>query len=54
MEYATVEITGNRAKVTDAKPLTSGTVGAVVAFSFDESWDGMTKTLVWRGSGVTI
>ena len=53
MNYATIKISGIRAEVFERKPITSGTIGATVAFEFDETWDGMAKTLVWRGSGVT-
>lgn len=54
MNYASILVSGNVAKVRDRKVLTSGTIGAEVVFTFDESWDGMDKTLVWKGSGVTL
>lgn len=53
MEIAKIAISGNQAAVFMRNPITSGTIGATVSFEFDESWEGMTKTLVWRGSGVT-
>ena len=54
MKYAIVTISGSRATAKIHAPIVAGTVGGTVSFQFDESWDGMTKTLVWRGSGVTV
>ena len=39
---------------TDGDPITTGSVGYPVNFVFDEAWDGLTKTAVFRGSGQTI
>lgn len=54
MNYASILVSGNVAKVRDRKAITSGTIGAEVVFNFDERWDGMDKTLVWKGSGVIV
>lgn len=54
MEIAVVSISENQAIVTEKKPITSGTVGAFATFNFDHTWDGMDRTIVWRGSGRTI
>lgn len=53
MEIATIAISSNLAKVMEQNCITSGTIGARVCVIFDETWDGMAKTYVWRGSGVT-
>lgn len=53
MEIAKVQITGNIAKVLSRKPIVSGTIGATGSFVYDESWEGMDKTLVWSAGGVT-
>ena len=54
MNYATIEVSGNTLRVTPENILTTGAVGGTVTLHFDESWSGFTKTLVWRGSGVTV
>lgn len=36
------------------EPITSGSVGMRVGFSFSESWDGLAKVAVFRGSGQSI
>ena len=54
MNFAVIEISGNMARVVENKPITSGTVGGTVSLQFDENWDGLSKTIVWRGSGRTI
>lgn len=38
----------------DGDPITTGSVGYPVSFIFDEAWDGMTKTAVFRGSGQKV
>ena len=38
----------------DGDPITTGSVGYAVNFSFDEAWEGLTKTVVFRGSGTKI
>lgn len=54
MQIAKVSVSGNRAEAGPLEMITAGTIGATVAFEFDETWDGMLKTLVWRGCGRTI
>ena len=54
MNDTTVVISGNRACVVERSSVTAGTVGGRVTFNFDKSWDGFAKTLVWKGSGVTL
>lgn len=54
MNDTTVVISGNHACVVDRSTVTAGTVGGRVTFTFDKTWDGMEKTLVWKGSGVTL
>ncbi|MBP3478083.1 MAG: hypothetical protein J6K03_01200 [Oscillospiraceae bacterium] len=48
MQVAKVLISENRATVQDLKMITSGTVGATVAFEFDETWDGWTRGYLFR------
>lgn len=48
MQVAKVLISENRATVQDLKMITSGTVGATVAFEFDETWDGWTRSYLFR------
>lgn len=54
-------MTNIKAVVTGAKialelegTLTAGMVGVPVAFSFDESWEGLSKTAVFRAGGLTM
>ena len=54
MEHAIIQIYANQAAVTSLLPITAGTVGAQVVLHFDSAWDGYQKTLVWRGSGITV
>lgn len=35
----------------DPDPITTGSVGYPVIFSFDKSWDGLIKTAIFRASG---
>ena len=49
MEIIKLRIRGNMAEVTDAPAvITSGTVGLPVEFIFDDRWDGLSKTAVFR------
>lgn len=48
MKEITIHITGNQATVTQNQALVAGSVGLPVAFMFDESWDGMEKTVLFR------
>lgn len=54
MEYARIKVSGSSAEPTVCKPIVAGTIGGTVSFQFDESWDGLIKTLVWRGNGITV
>ena len=54
-------MTNIKAVVTGAKialelegTLTAGMVGVPVTFSFDESWEGLSKTAVFRAGGLTM
>jgi lysophospholipase L1-like esterase len=53
MNIAKVGIHHNFAQATDCQPITSGMIGATVSFSFDSTWDGYSKTYVWRAGDVT-
>lgn len=54
MDCIKIEVTGNIARVTDRPSrITSGTVGLPIEFTFDEQWEGLSKTAVFRGSGIT-
>ena len=52
MEIAKVAISNNVAQVLYKRCITAGMIGATVAVIFDETWDGMAKTFVWRGNGI--
>lgn len=49
-----VYISGNRAEVIEREPLTSGTVGKVISFTFTEDWRLLIKYAVFEGSGRRI
>jgi hypothetical protein len=51
MEPIKICVVGASAKVTYAPTVTSGTVGLPVEFTFDSSWDGLTKTAVFEAGG---
>lgn len=53
MLHISVKVSGASIEVSASEPLTSGTVGATASFSFDDTWDGLTKTAVFRSGGVT-
>ena len=54
MDVIRIEVTGNIARVTERPArITSGTVGLPIEFTFDEPWEGLAKTAVFRGSGIT-
>ena len=53
MELAKIAISGNQARALETGCITSGTIGATVGVQFDETWDGMAKTYVWRRGNVT-
>lgn len=48
MTIMDITVTGLDARVTKLPTLTSGTVGAMVRFTFDEVWEGYHKTAVFR------
>lgn len=54
MNYANIQVSGNTLQITPQAVLTTGTVGGGVQLSFDEGWETFHKTLIWRGSGVTV
>lgn len=49
----TVSVRRTRAGITRQTPLTTGLVGAAVEFLFDATWQGLTKTAVFRCGDVT-
>ena len=48
MLISKISVNGVRANATKLGTLTSGRVGAKVQFSFDSSWEGLSKTAVFR------
>ena len=48
MKPIKITVTGANALVTEKPAITSGTVGLPVEFTFDEAWDGLSKTAVFR------
>lgn len=52
MNVGTVYVKDNGAVAADLRVITSGMVGATVRFVFDSSWDGYSKTLVWKAGDV--
>ena len=54
MQTMKISVTGNTAAVTCLTPVTAGTVGMPVEFTFDESWAGLTKTAVFRAGERTM
>lgn len=53
MEVAKILVTDVCTRVLKSKKITSGMIGATVSFVFDDTWDGLTKTVVYRCGGVT-
>lgn len=53
MQTILIQVTGNQAVVTTRQPLVAGTVGMMVEFSFDEHWQNLQKTAVFRCDGIT-
>ncbi len=53
MEAIKITVIGNQAHSIGSPVLTSGTVGQPVEFMFDEAWEGLTKTAVFRVGGLT-
>lgn len=54
MTSITVEVTGAHAQASSSGLLTSGMVGVPVTFIFDEVWDGLIKTALFRAGGTTV
>lgn len=54
MEPIEMKVSGSAAVVTREQPVVSGTVGLPVKFSFDESWQGLEKTAVFRVNGTVM
>lgn len=52
MEVAKIRVHENCAVVIQRKTVTSGMVGATVSFEFDESWEGLTRTAVYKCGGI--
>ena len=48
MKPIKITVTGSNARVTEKPVITSGTVGLPVEFTFDEAWEGLSKTAVFR------
>ena len=54
MDGIKIDVIGNVARVIERPArITAGTVGLPIEFTFDEQWDGLSKTAVFRGSGTT-
>lgn len=51
MEAIQVWVKGSTAGVTKGQPIVSGTVGLPVEFTFDETWNELEKTAVFRVNG---
>lgn len=49
-----ITVTGAHAQLTGEALLTGGMVGLPVTFVFDENWDGLRKTAVFRAGGKTV
>lgn len=54
MEPITITVTGADAQVQHKPLLTCGMVGVPVEFTFDESWQGLQKTAVFRVGMTTL
>ena len=48
-----IDISGASAVIRKQEVLTQGMAGATVTFRFDSSWDGFSKTAVFRGGDIT-
>ena len=51
MKKMEIAVSGNTASVTQFVTLVSGTVGLEVGFVFDQVWDSLRKTAVFRANG---
>lgn len=54
MESIKIKINGTQAQLVSCPVLTGGTVGQPVEFIFDEVWEGLNKTAVFRADGLTV
>lgn len=54
MKSIKISITGCLASVTEAGQVVSGTVGLPVEFAFDDAWENLNKTAVFRANGKTL
>ena len=53
MTSISAKVTGTQITLQVNGPLTCGMVGLPIEFAFDETWDGLKKTAVFRSSGLT-
>ena len=53
MTSISAKVTGTQITLQVNGPLTCGMVGLPIEFTFDETWDGLKKTAVFRASGLT-
>lgn len=49
MDFLTIQVSGIKTYVIARKKIPAGIIGAQVRFEFDDTWDGLTKTAVFRG-----
>ncbi len=54
MKPIQLSVTGNVLSVTAKPVLTAGTVGLPVEITFDEAWEDLEKTAVFRANGKTL
>ena len=54
MQKLQITVTGADAVLTEKPLLTAGTVGLQAAFTFDDSWELLQKTAVFRAGGTTV
>lgn len=54
MTYIQITVEGAQATATVTGPVTAGAVGIPVNFTFDKSWEGLTKTAVFRAGDLTV
>lgn len=49
MDFLTIQVSGIKTSVIARRMIPAGIIGAQVRFEFDGTWDGLTKTAVFRG-----
>lgn len=54
MEIAKINIIGTSVVVSDLKTVTSGMVGATVGITYDDTWDGLNKQVVFKTAFQTV